>query len=196
MHSFSVLFLVFLYICVCECLLSSKQHSCVWGPLQECRLILSGDSGLPYYYTPLVGAPLVCVSAVVSISAMIDSEHGFCLWATAVCTTCVCVSRTRELSSLLLVTSVRYPLFLWVRHHDMAWCWFVTRSHDVQVIPPWQSLVTLVTFSHSHLNPFIHQMGLVSRSLQTPRMRNIERMNTYWFSMKENNYKSIVKTLA
>jgi len=33
-------------------------------------------------------------------------------------------------------------LFLWVRHHYMAWCWFVTRSHDVQVIPPWQSLVT------------------------------------------------------
>jgi len=54
MHSFSVLFLVCLYICVCECLLSSKQHSCVWGPLQECRLILSGDSGLPYYCTPLV----------------------------------------------------------------------------------------------------------------------------------------------
>jgi len=24
----------------------------------------------------------------------------------------------------------------------MASCWFVTRSHDVQVIPPWQSLVT------------------------------------------------------
>jgi len=24
----------------------------------------------------------------------------------------------------------------------MAWCWFVTRIHDVQVIPPWQSLVT------------------------------------------------------
>ena len=23
----------------------------------------------------------------------------------------------------------------------MAWCWFVTRSHYLQVIPPWQSLV-------------------------------------------------------
>jgi len=51
-------------------------------------------------------------------------------------------SFTPELSSLLLVTSVLFPLFLWVRHHYMAWCWFVTRSHDVQVISPWQSLVT------------------------------------------------------
>jgi len=52
------------------------------------------------------------------------------------------LSFTLGLSSLLLVTSVRFPLFLWVRHYYMAWCWFVTRSHDVQVIPPWQSLVT------------------------------------------------------
>jgi len=52
------------------------------------------------------------------------------------------LSFTPGLSSLLLVTSVRFPLFLWVRHHHMAWCWFVTRSHDGQVIPVWQSLVT------------------------------------------------------
>jgi len=38
-----VLFLVCLYICICECLLqnnmriyTSNQHSQVWGPLQEC----------------------------------------------------------------------------------------------------------------------------------------------------------------
>ena len=29
----------------------------VQGPLQECRLILSGFYGLPYYCTPLVGVP-------------------------------------------------------------------------------------------------------------------------------------------
>ena len=29
-----------------------------------------------------------------------------------------------------------------VPHHCMAWCSFVTRRHNVQVVPPWQSLVT------------------------------------------------------
>jgi len=33
---------------------TSKQHSCVRGPLRECRSIRSGASGLPYYCTPLV----------------------------------------------------------------------------------------------------------------------------------------------
>ena len=71
-HVFFVLFIVCLYICVCEWILqnnnhktknknntTSKQHSCVRGPLQECRSIRSGASGLPYYC-----APLVCVSNV------------------------------------------------------------------------------------------------------------------------------------
>jgi len=39
-----------------------KQHSCVRGPLQECRSIRSGASGLPYYC-----APLVCVSDVMKL---------------------------------------------------------------------------------------------------------------------------------
>ena len=37
----------------------SKQHSCVQRPLRECRSILSGAFGLPYYCTPLV-----CISDV------------------------------------------------------------------------------------------------------------------------------------
>ena len=41
---------------------SSKQHKCVRGPLQECRSIRSGASGLPYYCTPLV-----CISAVIGL---------------------------------------------------------------------------------------------------------------------------------
>ena len=74
----SVLFIVCLYICVCECLLqnnnhktkhknntTSKEHSCVRGPLQECRSIRSGASGLPYYC-----APLVCVSEVIESLAV------------------------------------------------------------------------------------------------------------------------------
>jgi len=50
---------------------------------------------------------------------------------------------------------VRFPLFFWVRHHHMVWCWFVTRSHDVQVIPLWQSLVTGVQnmFSRTDAEP-------------------------------------------
>jgi len=39
---------------------TSKQHSCVQGPLRECRSIRSGASGLPYYCTPLV-----CISVVI-----------------------------------------------------------------------------------------------------------------------------------
>jgi len=39
---------------------TSKQHSCVQGPLRECRSIRSGASGLPYYF-----APLVCISEVI-----------------------------------------------------------------------------------------------------------------------------------
>ena len=59
-HLCFVLFLVCLYVCVCEYFLhnmrifTSNQYSYVWGPLQECRLIRSGASGLPYYFTPLV----------------------------------------------------------------------------------------------------------------------------------------------
>ena len=62
-----VLFIVCLYICVCECILQnnnhktrhknntiSKQHSYVRDPLRECRSIWSGASGLPYYCAPLV----------------------------------------------------------------------------------------------------------------------------------------------
>jgi len=41
---------------------TSKQHSCVQGPLRECCSIRSGASGLPYYC-----APLVCVSAVIEL---------------------------------------------------------------------------------------------------------------------------------
>ena len=41
---------------------TNKQHSCVWGPLRECRSIRSGASGLPYYCTPLV-----CISAVIGL---------------------------------------------------------------------------------------------------------------------------------
>jgi len=73
-----VLFIVCLYICVCECPLqnnnhktkhnnntTSKQHEHVRGPLRECRSIWSGASGLPYYC-----APLVCVSAVIDSLAV------------------------------------------------------------------------------------------------------------------------------
>jgi len=42
-----------------------NQHSCVWGPLRECRSIRSGASGLPYYC-----APLVCVSEVIELLAV------------------------------------------------------------------------------------------------------------------------------
>ena len=73
-----VLFIFCLYICVCECLLqtnnhktkhknntTSKQQSCVRGPLRECHSIRSGASGLPYYC-----APLVCVSEVIESLAV------------------------------------------------------------------------------------------------------------------------------
>ena len=43
----------------------SKQHSCVLGPLRECRSIRSGASGLPYYC-----APLVCISVVIELLAV------------------------------------------------------------------------------------------------------------------------------
>jgi len=72
MHSCFVLFLVCLYVCVCECLLhnnlrmyTSNQYSNIRGPLRECRSIRSGASGLPYYC-----APLVCVSAVIELLAV------------------------------------------------------------------------------------------------------------------------------
>ena len=72
MHSCFVLFLVCLYVCVCECLLhnnlrmyTSNQYSNIRGPLRECRSIRSGASGLPYYC-----APLVCVSAVIESLAV------------------------------------------------------------------------------------------------------------------------------
>ena len=63
-HVCSVVLIVCLYICICECLLEnnnhktthrintlSNQHSYVRGPLRECRSIRSGASGLPYYCT-------------------------------------------------------------------------------------------------------------------------------------------------
>ena len=40
----------------CACV-TSKQHSCVQGPLRECRSIRSDASGLPYYCTPSVTVP-------------------------------------------------------------------------------------------------------------------------------------------
>ena len=39
---------------------------CVQGPLQECRSIRSGASGLPYYRTPLVCVPAVFEGLAVS----------------------------------------------------------------------------------------------------------------------------------
>ena len=53
-----VLYFLFVYTCVCVFL-----H--IQCPLQECRSIRSGTSGLPYYC-----APLVCVSAVVQLLAV------------------------------------------------------------------------------------------------------------------------------
>ena len=71
-HLFFVLFLVCLYVCVCECLLhnnmrmyTSNQYSYVRGPVRECRSFRSGASGLPYYC-----APLVCVSEVTELLAV------------------------------------------------------------------------------------------------------------------------------
>ena len=77
-HVCFVLFIVCLYICVYECLLqnnnhktkhkdntTSKQHSCVRGPLWECGSIWSGASGLPYFC-----ARLVCVSDVMELLAV------------------------------------------------------------------------------------------------------------------------------
>jgi len=77
-HVCFVFFIVCLYICICECLLQNnnhktkhqndttfKQHSCVRGPLRECRSIRSGASGLPYDCTPLV-----CISAAIGLLAV------------------------------------------------------------------------------------------------------------------------------
>jgi len=68
-HLCYVLFLVCLYVCVCECLFhnnmrmyTSNQYPYVRGPLRECRLIQSGASGLRYYC-----APLVCISVVIGL---------------------------------------------------------------------------------------------------------------------------------
>ena len=63
-------FLVCLYICVCECLLHNNvrmytSNQYVRGPLQGCRSIRPGASGLPYYC-----APLVCVSEVIQLLAV------------------------------------------------------------------------------------------------------------------------------
>ena len=69
MHLCFVLFLVCVYVCVCECLLhnnmqvyTSNQYSDVRGPFLECRrpFDLAGRFLLPYYC-----APLICVSAVI-----------------------------------------------------------------------------------------------------------------------------------
>jgi len=77
-HVSSILFIVCLYSCLCECLPqnnnhktkhknnnSSKQHSCVRGPLWECCLIWSDASALPSYCTPLV-----CISAEIGLLAV------------------------------------------------------------------------------------------------------------------------------
>jgi len=53
-----VFYSLFVYTCVCVFL-----H--IQSPLQECRSIRSGASGLPYYC-----APLVCVSAVMELLAV------------------------------------------------------------------------------------------------------------------------------
>ena len=65
------------------------------------------------------------------------------------------------------------------RDHYMAWCWFVTRSHDVQVIPPWQSLVT---FSHYHLKPY-HPTYRTSFQVFTdpPFRSSMVHINIYFF---------------
>jgi len=67
-----VLFIVCLYICVCECLLHNnndktkhKNNTCVRGWLRKCRSIRSGASGLPYYCTPRV-----CIPAVLRLLAV------------------------------------------------------------------------------------------------------------------------------
>ena len=56
-----------LFVYLCMRMSTSKQHPYVLGPLQECRSIRSdwGDSGLPYYYTPLL-----CISAVIGLLAV------------------------------------------------------------------------------------------------------------------------------
>jgi len=77
-HVCFVLFIVCLYIWVCECLLpnnnhqtkhknntTSKQHNYVRGPLRECSSIRPGASGLPYYCAPLVRVSDVTDSLVV-----------------------------------------------------------------------------------------------------------------------------------
>jgi len=50
--------------------ITSKQHSCVQGTLQECRSIQSGASGLPYYCTPLVCVPAVLGALTVCLHIM------------------------------------------------------------------------------------------------------------------------------
>jgi len=44
---------------------TDNQHSCVRGPLRECRSIRSGASGLSYYCTPLV-----CISVLIGLLAV------------------------------------------------------------------------------------------------------------------------------
>ena len=65
MHLVSVLLLVCLYICECECLLQNSIHVSEVCCVRECRSIQSGASGLPYYC-----APLVCVSDVMELLAV------------------------------------------------------------------------------------------------------------------------------
>ena len=53
----------------------------------------------------------------------------------------------------------------------MAWCWFVTRSSDVQVIPPWQSLVTSASRQRAvqTTSTYLHWCGAdPPSSLSTP----------------------------
>jgi len=45
------------------------------------------------------------------------------------------------------------------QHQAMWWCRFVTRSHDVQVIPPWQSLVTLSSFHSRRRSDLKQRLG-------------------------------------
>ena len=74
-----VLFLVCLYVCICECLphnnmrmYTSNQYPYVRGPLRECRSIRSGASGLPYYCVPL---RLVFISVVMELLSVSRWQH-------------------------------------------------------------------------------------------------------------------------
>ena len=62
-----------------------QQHSCVQGPLRECRSIWPAASGLPYYCTPPVNVP-----AVIGVLAVWRLENNKNSVSVCVCG-CVCV---------------------------------------------------------------------------------------------------------